>query len=355
MPAGYLALVLHGHLPYVYHPEQSEALEERWLFEALTECYLPLIDVFQTLARDGINYRLTLSLSPTLITMLTNELLQQRYLEHLEKLLVLAGLEEKRLGGDSNYGHLAGFYMQKITRARHLYLDCGHNPLLPLKQLQQKGYLEIITTCATHGFLPLLRSREGWRGQVKPALDLYTRHFGHPPTGIWLPECGYAPGVDEILAECGIKYFFVDQHGITNSRPAPYYGIFAPVCTRSGVAVFGRDPESSRQVWDRHGGYPGNPLYREFYRDIGYDLDLDYVGHYLPGGHIRIDTGFKYHRISGPDRPKGPYLPEHALERAARDARDFHQRRLEQAQKAGQSMDRIPVITAPYDAELFGH
>ncbi|HBX24036.1 MAG TPA: DUF1957 domain-containing protein [Desulfotomaculum sp.] len=355
MPAGYLALVLHGHLPYVYHPEQSEALEERWLFEALTECYLPLIDVFQALARDSINYRITLSLSPTLITMLTNELLQQRYMEHLNKLLALAGLEEKRLGGDANYGHLPNFYMQKITRARNLYLECGHNPLLPLKQLQRQGYLEIITTCATHGFLPLIRSREGWRGQVKPALDLYTRHFGHPPAGIWLPECGFAPGVDEILAEYGIKYFFVDQHGITNSRPAPYYGIYAPVCTRPGVAVFGRDPESSRQVWDRHAGYPGDPLYREFYRDIGYDLNLDYVGHYLPDGHIRIDTGFKYHRISGPDRQKEPYLPEHALERAVRDAKDFHHRRLEQAQKAGRSMDRIPMITAPYDAELFGH
>lgn len=355
MPAGYLALVLHGHLPYVYHPEQNEVLEERWLFEALTECYLPLIDVFQTLAREEIKCRVTLSLSPPLIAMLTSELLQQRYIDHLEKMLSLARREEERLEGNAGFGHLPGFYRQKIIRVRDLYQECGHNPLLPLKKLQQQGLLEIITTCSTHGFLPLLKSRESWRGQIKPALDLYARHFDQPPAGMWLPECGYAPGVEEILAEYGVKYFFVDQHGITNSNPAPYYGILAPVYTKSGVAVFGRDPESSRQVWDRHGGYPGHPHYREFYRDIGYDLELDYIGEFLPGGHLRIDTGLKYYRISGTDQEKEPYRPERALEQAAYDAGDFYRRRLEQAQQAGLTMDRVPVITAPYDAELFGH
>lgn len=355
MPDGYLALVLHGHLPYVYHPEQSEVLEERWLFEALTECYLPLIDVFQVLYRDGVPFRLTLSLSPTLIAMLTSELLQQRYLEHLEKLHSLTLLERKRLAGDPEFGHLAGFYLDRINRAVSLYQNCGFNPLQSLKELSANGCLELITTCATHGFLPLIYSRAGWRGQVKPALDLFAEHLGAPPAGIWLPECGYAPGVDEILAEYNIKYFFVDRHGILNSRPAPIYGIYAPVCTKTGLAAFGRDPESSRQVWDRHGGYPGDPFYREFYRDIGYDLDLEYVGPYLPGGHIRVDTGFKYHRITGAGAHKEPYLPGKALERAAGHARDFCRRRVEQARRARTGAERVPLMTAPYDAELFGH
>lgn len=355
VPEGYLALILHGHLPYVYHPEQNETLEERWLYEALTECYLPLIDVFQSLDRDGIDFRLTLSLSPTLITMLTSELQQRRYLEYLDKSLELAGLERDRLDGDPEYGHLAGFYLGKLSRAAELYRQCGYNPLQPLKQLMERGRLEIITTCATHGYLPLFRSRAGWRAQVKPALDLFTTHFGRPPAGIWLPECGYAPGVDEVLAEYSIRYFFVDRHGIVNSRPAPLYGVLAPVCTRTGVAAFGRDPESSRQVWDRHGGYPGDSYYREFYRDIGYDLELDYLGPYLPGGYIRVDTGFKYHRITGGGQHKEPYRPETALARAAEHARDFLRRRLEQVKMTAHTMDRVPVITAPYDAELFGH
>ena len=46
-PNGYLALVLHAHLPYVRHPEYEEFLEEDWLYEAIVETYLPLLEVLQ--------------------------------------------------------------------------------------------------------------------------------------------------------------------------------------------------------------------------------------------------------------------------------------------------------------------
>ena len=52
MAEGSIALVLHAHLPFVRHPEQAESLEERWLFEALTETYLPLLDMLAAL--DGV-------------------------------------------------------------------------------------------------------------------------------------------------------------------------------------------------------------------------------------------------------------------------------------------------------------
>jgi 1,4-alpha-glucan branching enzyme len=355
MPTGYLCLVLHGHLPFVYHPEQTGVLEERWFFEGLTECYLPLLGVFTTLKSDQVDFRITLSLSPTLITMLTDELLQERYIGHLQKSITLARLERERLSADPHFKHLAGFYLDKLLEIKDMYERYERNLINPLKQLQQQGYLEIITTCATHGYLPLMMNRASQRAQIKTALDLYDRHFDRPPAGIWLPECGYAPGLDEILKEYGISYFFVDTHGIINSRPAPVYGIFAPVCTGAGVAAFGRDPESSRQVWDRQGGYPGDPYYREFYRDIGYDLDIDYIGPFLPGGHLRVDTGFKYHRITGNGLRKEPYLPGAARERAARHATDFCRRRLAQLERAARVINRRPLAVAPYDAELFGH
>ncbi|TYO93888.1 1,4-alpha-glucan branching protein domain-containing protein [Desulfallas thermosapovorans] len=355
MNKGYLALVLHGHLPYVRHPEVPEMLEERWLFEALTECYLPLLNVFDSLQRDGVNFRLTLSLSPTLITMLDDELLQERYLKHLHKSIKLAELEQKRLQNDPHYRHLAGFYLETLVKIKEQYEQYSYNLIKPLKQLQEEGFLEIITTCATHGFLPLMASRSSWQAQIQTALQLYTRYFDQPPAGIWLPECAYTPGLDEVLKEYRISYFFVDTHGITHSRPAPLYGTYAPVCTRAGVAAFGRDPDSSRQVWDRHSGYPGDPWYREFYRDIGYDLDLSYIGPFLPGNNIRVDTGFKYHRITGNGQHKEPYLPAMARERAARHAEDFLHQRCRQIEQAACHMDRHPLVVAPYDAELFGH
>src|SRR4030067_721770 len=91
-PKGYFALVLHAHLPFVRHPEYERFLEEDWFFEALTETYLPLLDVFEGLARDGVHFRVTLSLTPPLLSMMTDPLLQQRYLNYLdERLATLAG------------------------------------------------------------------------------------------------------------------------------------------------------------------------------------------------------------------------------------------------------------------------
>src|SRR6185295_5001885 len=60
-PRGELALVLHAHLPWVRHPEHATFLEEGWLFEAITETYVPLLDVLGRLADDGVPHRLTLS------------------------------------------------------------------------------------------------------------------------------------------------------------------------------------------------------------------------------------------------------------------------------------------------------
>ena len=198
-------------------------------------------------------------------------------------------------------------------------------------------------------------TREARRAQVQLAVEQYGRLFGRPLTGLWLPECGYVPGVDGILKEFGVRYFFVETHGILNASPPPRRGVYAPLACRSGVAAFGRDPESSRQVWDRETGYPGDPYYREFYRDIGYDLDLDYLAHCLPGGRIRCDTGLKYYRITGPGPDKELYLPDLAGARTVRDAENFASNRGLQVKQLAARLDRKPIVVAPYDAELFGH
>jgi len=93
---GYLALVLHAHLPFVRHPEHEEFLEEDWLYEAITETYLPLLEVFERLAGDGVPFRLTLSLTPTLISMLRDPLLMSRYARRLDRLVELADQEVRR-------------------------------------------------------------------------------------------------------------------------------------------------------------------------------------------------------------------------------------------------------------------
>src|SRR3989338_3677701 len=157
MPQGYLCLVLHAHLPFVRHPEEEYFLEENWLFEAITETYVPFIHVFENLIRDDIDFRITMSLTPTLASMLSDPFLQDRYLRHLNKLLELCGKEIERTGFDSRFHGLALMYQRKFLEARDTFVNrYQKNLVTAFKSFQDRGNLEIIASAATHGFSPAL-------------------------------------------------------------------------------------------------------------------------------------------------------------------------------------------------------
>lgn len=353
---GYLSLVLHAHLPFVRHPEHEKSLEESWLFEAITETYVPVLQVMQGWQRDGMTARVTMTMSPTLCAMLRDALLQDRYTRHLDELLALAEKEIHRTHWDRAYRELAWMYRHRFTSVRDAWIACGRDLVGEFRKLQDAGRLEIITTAATHALLPLLGNHApAVRAQILVARDHYRSCFGRDPRGIWLPECAYFDGVEPALQEANLRWFVVDTHGLVRARPRPRYGVFAPVFTPNGIAVFGRDPESSRQVWSKHEGYPGDPRYRDFYRDIGYDLDFDYVKPHLPSPDHRGFTGVKYFRITGGTGDKQTYDRGAALNAAAEHAEHFLEARLAQARKLAGLLDRPPLILSPYDAELFGH
>src|SRR5262249_5765163 len=151
-------------------------------------------------------------------------------------------------------------------------------------------------------------------------------------------------------AEHRIGFTILETHGITRADERPRYGVHAPVYCPSGVAAFGRDPDSSRQVWSAVEGYPGDFDYREFYRDIGYDLDHDYVRPYVHPDGSRRHTGIKYHRITSKGDYKEPYVPEWAERKAEVHAEHFLSERTKQIGRLGSLMDRGPIVVAPYDA-----
>jgi 1,4-alpha-glucan branching enzyme len=357
MKNGRLSIILHAHLPYVRHPEHDSFFEENWLFEAITECYIPLVGVLDRLHEDKVEYRLTLSLSPPLITMLRDELLTTRYLNHLKKLVELAGKEVYRTRNFPKYQKLARLYRRFFLDTLNTFQNRYQCDLLSaFKKHHAAGTLELITTAATHGFLPALSvSETAVRNQVNIGIETFKANLGFAPSGFWLPECAYYPGLEAVLAEAGIDYFFVDTHAILDASSSPTNGVYAPLDCGNGVTAFGRDPESSRQVWSSKEGYPGDYDYREYYSDIGFDLDLDYVAPYILDGNTRINTGIKYHRVTGGDEPKDIYQPKVALAKARLHAQDFIDKRQQQIEQLCASMDRPPIIVAPYDAELFGH
>src|SRR5262245_25731633 len=192
MPLGYLNLVLHAHLPFVRHPEYDDFLEEDWLYEAITETYIPLLEVFAGLERDGVDWRLTMSVTPTLAAMLSDPLLQYRYARHLDNLIALSRKEIERTRFEPEFQSLAQMYHQRFLRAREVFVNhYGNNLLRGFKHFFDKGHLELITCGATHGFLPLMVCNENaQRAQIEIGCREFERHFGRWPQGIWLPECG---------------------------------------------------------------------------------------------------------------------------------------------------------------------
>ena len=354
---GYLSIVLHAHLPFIRHPEYPDFLEEDWLFEAMTETYIPLLRMMRRLCDDKIYFRLTMSLTPPLCEMLADPLLQERYVHHIDKLSELAELMRKEKIG-TPFQDAAAAQADEIAETKRLFENEWNRQLLPVfKRFQDDGVLEIITCGATHGFLPLMATDEARRAQISIAVNNYKKHFGRAPRGIWLPECAFVHGIDALLAENGITFFILESHGLTQSNPPARYGTFRPVITPGGVAAFARDLESSRQVWSAEIGYPGHPDYREFYRDCGFDLPYAEVRPYLHADGVRRNTGLKFFRITGkvPLDRKEPYVPNWAADRAADHAGNFLFNRQAQCRYLKQVLGTTPHITAPYDAELYGH
>ena len=357
MAKGFLALVLHGHLPFVRHPEHDDSFEESWLYQAITEVYVPLLLTLDSLVADGIDFRLTFSLTPTLVAMLADPFLQSRYLQRIERLIELTEKEVERTRYQPEFQTLAALYRERFHRVRTAFVDgYDRNLVAGFERLQKLGKLEIIASAATHGYLPLLSVRpDAVRTQIQVGIANHTTVFGRRPNGFWLPECGFYPGVDRLLTDAGIRFTILETHGITRARPRPRYGVYAPLRSPAGLSVFGRDPECSRQVWSAHEGYPGDSDYREFYRDIAHSLDFDSLQRYVHRGGLRIDTGIKYYRVTGKTERKQVYVPHQAEKKAQIHAEHFVRAREQQIDSLAAIMDRKPLLVAPYDAELFGH
>jgi 1,4-alpha-glucan branching enzyme len=290
--------------------------------------------------------------------MLEDPLLRWRFARRLEHLTTLADRDVARYRSDSRLGPLARHYAERFRAARVQYEERYRRDVAgAFRNVESSGVARLITCGATHGFFPLMDLREpSWRAQVGVAVREFERQIGHPPEGIWLPECGYTPGVEAVLAEFGIRYFAVDAHAIEHACPRPAVGTYAPLRVGAGVFALGRDAESSRQVWSSTEGYPGDPDYREYYRDQGFDLPLEEVREFLPSGGTRTHLGLKYHRIT--DRRfthREPYDPDVARERVLSHAAHFVRGREEQARAAAKAFGQPAFMLAPYDAELFGH
>jgi len=350
---GSLALVLHAHLPFVRHPEHEFFHEENWLFEAISESYVPLLRMMQGLLRRGVRFKLTLSVSPTLCAMLGDPLLQDRYVRQLDLLIALAERECERNRAEKNLVSLSEFYREFFAETRRAFVEEWDCDLLGVfRQLRGTGAVEIMASAATHAILPILQQSPGAaQAQIAIGCDQFREIFGGEPSGFWLPECAYSADIAKFLQIENIRWFIVDAHALVQALPPARRGTFAPCFTKAGPAAFAREIQASRQVWSAQQGYPGDPAYRDFYRDIGFDLSSEELAP-LPENSF---TGIKYHRVTGREvAAKQIYDRATAEEMARRHAYHFAERCAAELQSL-RADDWNPIMTVPFDAELFGH
>ena len=361
-----------------------------WLLEAAAETYLPLLRVIRNLDRDGIALHCNLNLSPILLEQLAHPLFQAEFPRYLERKIAAAREDESYflMMSEAHYAETARFWQRFFTEALEDFEALGRDIIAGFRRAHQAGLVEIITSGATHGYMPLLGTDESIRAQIRTAVATHIRHIGEAPRGIWAPECGYRPagewsfpiahpegtpfapstqriGVEQALSESNLDFFFVDTHLVEegaqvnspysrNSSAAhivlpetsedrrlyqPYY-VHSPgdTTTFPTVSVFPRDPRTGAQVWSGDNGYPGDENYLDFHKKR------------WPGGH-------RYWRVTGPKveiGDKEPYFPDRAAERI-RDHASHFVHLVWQALQSSFGDDVPPILSSPFDAELFGH
>jgi 1,4-alpha-glucan branching enzyme len=307
-----LVIALHAHLPFT-RPEalEGDAIESDWLFESVVECYVPLCQVLRSWVTDQVRASVFVSLSPTLLDMLADERLMHRCREHL---LALAAFVERELAesADPRLTDVLAFHQRRLTEVIG-YLDgLDWDVIAAFATLERDGACELGTTAATHAFLPLHPA--GFvRAEISAGLGTFARHLGHRPAGMWLPERGVDERVLSILQLEGVRFTFVDEHCVRQGTPSGES--LAPAATADGVTLFARHPALSAQVWSADEGYPGDPRYREFHRDRGYDVPRIAVLHHTGEPDARRAVGLKYHAITGKQVPlsdKAIYDPKAA-------------------------------------------
>ncbi|MEO0509847.1 MAG: 1,4-alpha-glucan branching protein domain-containing protein [Verrucomicrobiota bacterium] len=339
-----MSLLLHAHLPYGIRPDLENSLEQAWLFEAVTGCYLPLLDLVQSLKKRPEAPWFTLSLSPTLLELWAHSEFKTRYRKHLKEGLTIIENEAANRKHALERRQLALEIRKNWLEASKRFEAIDGKLAEAFSQEAQKGKIELITTAATHAFLPAYQNNAPLRHfQIENGIRTFTKHTGIEPKGFWLPECAYFPGLEADLQAHGIEYFCLEQLGLSaTTPPSP---IRQPLACPNGLLAIGRDTALSQNVWSARSGYPGQPVYKEFHRDGIEQVDeKTCAGFALPTGD-RLPFGLKYWSVTGAET-KNWYNSEVARNQAKVDAADFVSK-LEATEEG--------LIFLPFDAELFGH
>ncbi|MFX1394706.1 MAG: glycoside hydrolase family 57 protein [Promethearchaeota archaeon] len=354
MTQGFFGLVLHGHIPYV-KKSGVWPFGEEILFEAMLETYIPMLNILRRLKEKGIKTALTINITPILADQLADEYMKQRFSEYMDNLIFRAKNDIKRFNNHPIRKEIATYHLNNFEYILDTYYHNYYRDILgSFKWLQDEGMIELITCGATHGFLPLFESDSGIFSQIQLAVDTHKKYFNREPNGIWLPECAYRPkkyfdgklreSIDYWLNNSGIQYFFVDSHGILDAKLLQQRNVIGlntnfGYILETGVTVFGRNINTSRQVWDSEIGYPGDGIYREFHKK-----DHESGLHYWKITDKKIENEKKELYNIKEAQKKRDVHANHFISIIKSELKNFKNQ-----------FNIEGIIISPYDFELYGH
>ncbi len=383
---GGFTFMLHSHLPYARQAGMWPHGEE-WVHEAIAETYLPLLNALYDLKDEGVPFKLTIGVTPILGEQLSDPTIIEHFIAYAAERAAWAedDIERFEASGETGFRDLARYYHHFYARALTSFQDRFNSDLLgSLAILQNEGYVEIGTSAATHGYLPLLSRDSSISGQLATGVKAYEKRFGASPKSIWLPECAYRPayvettpegdvrrpGIESFLANYALEEFFSETHSVEGGNPVgkaageaigPYGEVtrryspqleaheideprttFRPywVGDEPGkVAVLARNNDTGQQVWSATFGYPGDYWYREFHKKDS-------------------TSGLQYWRVggSGLDLAFKPlYEPQRAAKRVEEHAEHYAALVRRLLTDYYDANGEYGIISAAYDTELFGH
>src|SRR5580704_15554703 len=231
---GALCIVLHGHLPYVLNHGKTPH-GEAWLYEGAAETYLPLLDIIGQAALYKARPALTIGLTPILLEQLGSDRFRVGLVEYLNERAERArhDREDFERGNQKHLAYLASKWEEQYrARLDHFKRIDGDIPG-EFARRAAEGHIQILTSCATHAYLPLVLNDQSIRAQLAAGVSVSRRRLGFAPKGMWLPEEAYRPdwdhwvpsvlhgdarrreGLEKFIAEAGVTHFFVDTHLIT--------------------------------------------------------------------------------------------------------------------------------------------
>lgn len=353
------SLVFHinAHHDFFANLENNDQRKYNSLFTAITETYLPLLNMFANLEADGIPFKINMMFSPSLCTMLTDPIMQQSYIEWLDKLINLGEAEVKRQKGNPEKKALAEKQLQHLIYSKRDFTETLNQDIISkISYYEKRGNLELVATAATDCFLPhYIDIKEAVNAQIETGLHAHKYFFNSVPEGFWLPQLGYTPGLENSIKEYGFRYTILDSHGLLFANPLPSAGIFSPVRCHNSLVVFARDNETQSEI-EGFDGYIHNGVYRDQNRDIGFEANLNELELFLSNDHMRLSTGFKYYaKKKDVNYNSFSYDENAAIDQVALDAKDFLDKKSEKLAKAQEILQGKDVsLVCTFNADTFG-